>query len=123
MAKKDKKDWSKPDRYDMVTKVWYEDQYEEIDISKHGDYVRYEDYMALLNEKSPPRHANFADLKKLLKKKIKKIRDYAFSHFEKKDSVNYGYAVSQFQKAETLQQVIYLLEDEGLIDDDFDTDN
>lgn len=107
-----KKDWSKVQRYGMVDKNWYGEEYREMGECSYGDYVAYEDYTKLLKEKVPARlPATFKDLKKIINQKIKELEAEAVSIFEKKNKVNYGYAVQTYGEADELRAVLRLMEE------------
>lgn len=115
--KKDSIDYSKVQRYDTVEKTWYEETYREMGECSYGSYVRYEDYVKLLEDKTPPRlPASYSDVVKILKSEIEKLEAETARVFEKKDMINYGYALCQYKQAEILESAIDMIKYEIFVD-------
>jgi hypothetical protein len=106
------KDFSKVKRYNLGTKTWYEDTYHAmVEADGYGQYVLYEDYKALLDEKAPPRlPADFTDLKEIIDHKISSLEKSAFDIFKRKDTINYGWAVHTYNTAQKYTQVLHDIE-------------
>jgi hypothetical protein len=78
-------DFSKVQRYGMVTKRWYEDTWEDMGEDSYGSYVLYSDYKKLLKCKFPPRlPASFKDVCDVLTKEIKKLKNSHILHLNVK---------------------------------------
>lgn len=106
------KDFSKVERYSLGTKTWFEESYSAmVEAEGYGEYVLYNDYKALLDEKAPPRlPADFTDLKKLIDSKIDSLEKSAYDVFERKDEINYGWAMSRYNTAQKYSRILHDIE-------------
>lgn len=110
-TKKNDVNYSAVTRYGMVTKHWYEESYKEIGECSYGGYVLFSDYEKLLKDKVPPRlPADFTAIAKIIEKQAASLEKSAEETFEKKDKMNYQWAIGQQEKAYEYLRVLNDLE-------------
>lgn len=106
-------DYSKVQRYDMITHHGYDDDsWEAMGKCNYGNYILYSDYVKLLKEQILPRlPASFYDVVQLLENEIAVFKNRCFDVFERKNTINYSYAICQYKHAEQLQKIVTLIKE------------